>query len=482
VRYTHFQNNDPGEIWTWYYRNFSDIFPDCDSECCAYPADATCCDPDGYPLGCSSTHITPVGKQASLYQRDVIDDGTAPHKSGDDAAEDCEYGDQYKWLQGISDRDQSELYRHWGVSGSTVTETTRRHLCQTAIAVFHREHWYERSYNSLSQADNPSATDTDNTAAPCGSAKWWIFACTGCVVYSWEVKSSSLDATIGADTADAFLVKVNAGEPVPEAWLDVLVSDGIIDIGDHEQPGGEIIKKTLTHYSTATGGRPTSEVAYFYGREAGWTYVCEDFTAGNEEDVMDADFPQIVRRSSETCHTPVGSTNCHTAAPLPANGCTECATTAYGDPASIGCNPCDDPVGDCVNPVLAICGDGDYSCDGDIVVGTCRGVWVQYWAYLFAKPSGAYTENYVCANAGVNNGYLCRIADATDTCVWRNLPTDIHHQIPSTVSGSMRDGTSNTAQLCCGGEGTINYSDFKCPAATPNSQGCPTPPIWGPTL
>ena len=485
-RYTHFQNNDSGKIWTWYYRNFTDIFPPCDTDCCGYAGDSTCCDPLGYPTGCSSTYFRPDGQLASLFQKDAINTGTAPNLNtlASDYPEPCEYGDEYTWLQGISDRDPNEYYRHWGVSGSTVTEVSRRHLCQTVIAVFHREHWYERTYNGLSITDNPDATPADIAAAPCSTPKWWIMGCTGAFLTSGDVKVlSSLDATIGAGTADSFLVKVNAGEPVPEAWLDVLVSDGIIDIADHGQPGGEIIKKTLSHYSTPTGGRPTTEVAYFYGREGGWTYVCEDFTAGDEQAVMDADFPQIVRRSSETCNIG-GLTDCHTAAPLPANGCVSCATTPYGDPASILCNPCEPGgMGECDEPTVTTCGDGGDTCYGDVIVGTCRGVWVQYWEYLLPKPTTTYTLNYICASAGENNGYLCRIAKEGDKCAWPELPDEIHHQIPPTVSGSMRNGTSNTSKLCCGGEGTHSYSGVECPSSSPNVHDpCDDPPVWGPDL
>lgn len=482
-RYEHFQNNDPTKVWTWYYRNFADIFPPCDSHCCGYTDDVDCC--DGSDLSdCSLTHRTPTGGPASKFQANVIDHGSAPALSSDASAEDCQYGDEYTFLQGISDRSAAEYYRHWSVSGSTVTEVSRRHLCATVIAVFHREHWYKRSYNSLSTTDNPEATTIDNAAAPCGTPKWWVMACSGCFVTSSDVMiASSLDDVGGVDVREDFLVKVNNGDPVPEAWLDVLVADGIINIGDHGRPGGEIIKKTLTYYRHAEVGRPIDVVAYFYGRSAGWTYVCEDFTAGSEQDVLDNYFPQIVRRSSVTCDTG-GDGNCHTAAPIPANGCTSCTTTPYGDEPPGACDPCAIPpaMGDCGLPVHTSCGATGDTCYGDVVVGTCRGVWVQYWEYLLAKPTATYALNYVC-NGEPNNGYLCRIAKEGDKCVWNELPDEIHHQIPPTASGSVRLGTSDDANLCCGGEGSHQYSGEPCPSSTPNApDDCDEPPDWGPDL
>lgn len=482
VRYKHFQNNDPTRIFTWYYRNFSDVFPQCDEVCCGYGTDdGDCC--DGNDDGdCSQTHRRPTGALASKHQANIIDHGWSQAQDNDtDSSKDqCEYGDDYKWLQGVSDRSSSEFYRHWGVSGSTVTELTKRHLCATIIAVFHREHWYERYENSLDATDSEGGSDIDRAASACATPLFWAFACAGNWVSTWEIKTlSSLDSVIGSGTADDFLIRVNAGDPIPEAWLDVLEDDGIIGpVKDWGQAGGELIKKTLSHYNDRGQG-PSTETAYFFGRPGGYTYVCADFTSGNEQDVLDNYWPQIVRRSSVTCDIG-GDSNCHTAAPVPGNDCT-CATTTYADPASIGCNPCViDGMGDCVLPVESTCGDGDYSCHGDVVVGTCRGVWVQYWEYLLKKATETYTLNYVCSGE-VNNGYLCRI-NPGETCDWDELPDDIRHDIPSTVSGSMRSGTSDTSNLCCGGEGTHNYNSFKCPSDAPNSAACPDPTVWGPGL
>ena len=487
VKYEHFQNNDPDKVWTWYYKHWQDVWPTCKDPCCGHGNDdEQCC--AGTTSLCSGTYKNAVGGKASKYQASVIGGGTADKESLSDDAADCEYGDEFEFLEGVSNRSTAEYYEHYGVNASgQVMPVVYRHLAETVIAVFHREHWYKRFYNSLDINDNEDATPEDTAAARCATPRFFAFGCSGCWVGSGEVKSSSLDSTIGSGTADSFLIKVNAGEPVPEAWLDVLVSDGIIDIGDHGQAGGELIKKTLSHYNSRGQG-PTTETAYFHARPGGWTFICADFVATNDDDALDDNFPQIPRRSSVTCET--GADNCHTAAPIPGNNETTCQNEpGYGDAATLTCNPCgDDQMGNCGLPLVASCGldSNTDTCQGDVVVSSCRGFWAQHWEYVLPKATEAYTLNYLCHSdddGTSHNAYLCRIPNATKTCDWDELPDEMHHDMPTTVSGSVRNGTSDGTKLCCGGVGMYRYNSAECPGNGPDApDACDEPPEWAPDL
>ena len=488
VKYSHFQNNDTDRIWTWHYDNWSDVWPVCDDPCCGFGSDdAQCCDGSVLSL-CSDDFYNASGGYASKYQRSVIANGYATKENALPAI-DCQYGDQYKFLQGVSDRSTDEYYKHWGVTGGTVAYAGLQKLSATIIAVFHREHWYKRYSNSLTATDAEGGSSTDRAAAACSSGKWFLFGCSGCWLSSWECKEhSSLDSVYGAGTADSLLVKVNAGEPVPEAWLDTLEDDGILGpIKDWEE-GGKLIKKELTYYNNL-GVDPTTVTDYFFARPGGWDYVCEDFVATDEQAALNADWPQIPRRFSVTCDTG-GESNCHTAAPFPVNDCTECVTTNLGDPASIGCNPCGtgtDPMGNCDPPVLNSCGlDTDAACTGDVLLGTCRGLWVQSWSYALTKGNASYSKNYQCDSIDSSgdpwNGYICRVANEGDTCTWTELPDEMTHLLPGRISGSMRDGTSDTDHLCCGAEGQLWVDPVNCPASSPTGDDCDEPPSWGPGL
>ena len=483
VRYDHFQNNDISKVYTWYYQNWADVFPPCKDDCCGYGTDDdNCC--DGTTLAdCSSTYYLYDGSQASQFQAQVIATGTAPAESGETHADDCDYGNTYDFLRGVSNRTGAEYYRHWEYtpSGGVVEASSRVRLVESVLCLVRREKWWERYYNSLSQTDNPSASDTDNAAASCATPKWWAFGCSAQWVATWEIMLlSSLDDVGGVDVREDFIEKVHEGEAIPEAWFEVLVDDGILGpIKDYDQAGGELIKKTLSYYTHPSRGRPTTATAYFEAAPGGWTYICHDFHA-TPSSQMDTYFPQVARRYSISCD--VGEdNNCHTAAPIPGNDCVGCITTTHGDPASVGCNPCGS-MGDCDPPVTATCGDTEPEiCNGDVIVGTCRGVWVNYWSYLYAKATGTYTLNYVCGDS--NNGYLCRLDDIADTCEWDDLPAAVPHWIPQEVSASVRNGTSATANLCCDGKGTFLHSSiYVCPATTPRADACDDPPVWGPGL
>lgn len=447
--------------------------------------DAQCCAGVGL---CSSDHYNFSGGFASKHQADAISKGAADPRSPSTDAEDCDYGDTYDFLKGVSDQTSTRFYKHYGVnaSGQVVLPVYVR-LPVAVIAVFHREHWYKRYSNSLDLSDRDGGSDIDRDAARCMSPLWWAFGCTGVWITSGEVKSSTLDAQFGAGTADAVLIKVNAGDPVPEAWLDHLESEGLLGPVKDWESSGKLIKKELVYYN-AFGSNPQTTTEYFFGRPGGWTYICSGVTETDLQTYLDDYWPQIPRRSTTNC-TVLGASDCFTSAPIPGNNCVSCDTfAAYSTGLPSGCDHCSGSMGDCDPPLLSSCGSDGLTCFGDLAVSSCVGVWGQYWEVILPSPTGSLSLNYSCklnqdvVPAEEFNSYLARIPSAGTTPVWPDLPDDIRHQIPATVSGSVRNGTSDGAKLCCGGEGTVGYGSVDCPASGPNAGACDEPPSWGPGL
>ena len=481
VDYDHFHPED--RTYTWFYEKPSDgnIWPPCTSPCCGYDDaspgfnDAECCDSG---LQCSTTYRQYTGLAASRLQQQIIEDGSVPHLGNDSDAEDCEYGDAYWFLQDVANHDTAHRYRHWIVVSGAVTETSTQNLEQTMLCVVHKEKWWERGYNSLNQDDNPSASDSDDAESNCRTPKYWVFACSGVPLYSWEIKQLS---SLTTQQQDDVIIAIHNGDPIPENLADILEQDGILVAKDHERVDGKIIEKTLRYLNNDAGGADTTETAYFYARPGGWTYVCQKFSANPAVDLA-AKFPQLPRRFSVggvdwqtgAIECDQGSEdNCFTASPLPGNDC-ECAFT--GGPGG-GCDPCAGLIG-CAPGVLSACGGtSDIYCMEDVIVGNCKGVWAQFSHYY--KNLATDSNEYECGVS--NDGYICRVMPG-GTCDFGSLPDEIGHEIPTEVSESVRNGDTANGALCCGGEGTYERGTAQCPALTPDAADCDDPTNWGPNV
>ena len=191
VEYEHFHPS--GRTYTWFYERDYEVWPPCEgAPCCGYENltydDAQCCQ-DG--VLCYPTYRTWDGDDCSRYQGAAIAPGTIPHLGSLADSEDCSVGDSYWFLQNVADHPQTSKFDHWEVVGGVVTAVSSRSLEQTMLCVVHKEKWWERDYNSLSQTDNPSASDIDNAAANCRTPKYWVFACSGIPLYTWEIKQLS---------------------------------------------------------------------------------------------------------------------------------------------------------------------------------------------------------------------------------------------------------------------------------------------------
>ncbi len=462
VEYDHF--HPTGRTYTWFYERDYEVWPPCEgAPCCGYQNltydDAQCCQ-DG--VLCFPTYRTWDGNDCSRYQGASIDPGTIPHLGSLSDSEDCSVGDNYWFLQDVANHSTTAKFNHWEVVGGVVTSVRPRSLEQTMLCVVHKEKWWVRDYNSLSQTDNPSASDIDNGASNCRTPKYWVFACSGIPLYTWEIKQlSSLTTT----EQDDLIVKVTNGDPIPEAYADTLEADGILFAKDYGRTDGKVVKKTLKFEISSV---PYTSIAYFYARPGGWTYVCQDWSSTPAEL---SDWPQIPRQFSESCDFG-GDNDCFTASPIPGNDC-ECHFEGT-IPAGCSGDPCDgDFADDCDPGVVTTCGtDG---CARDTIIGNCKGCWVQFSQYFLKLPSAS--SQYGCNVS--NNGYVCRV-DPTGTCDFGLLPTGISHWIPSVVSGSYRSGNTSLSDLCCDGDGTIVISGADCPATTPLAADCDDPPVWGP--
>ena len=476
VDYIHFHPNT--RTYTWFYEKVDglNIWPPCTHPCCGYDSaapgfnDVACC--SGTTSQCSTTYRQFTGSPgnstfASKFQQDAINPGTSPHRSSNSVADDCEFGDSYLFLEGVANSSSSSQYNHYVVnsSGVVVQTPSTRKLEETMLCVVHKEKWWVRDYNSLNHDDNSSVPDgsVDDQASGSRTPKYWIFACTGVPLYSWEIKEvSSLTTT----QQDQVLVAINNGDPIPEDLADILESDGILLVKDYERTDGKIIKKTLKTSNGSVG------IEYFWGRPGGWTYVCQQFDQSPATAILK--FPQIARRSREPNASGSdfgGTNNCFTAAPIPTNNCV-CNST--GGPGG-SCDPCSGLGTDCNEGLAQFCGGATDTCFQDIIVGNCRGVWAQFTHYYLNLPGSS--SAYEC---GVSNDvYICRV-DPGGTCDFGNLPDEISHPIPEPVSASIRNGLSSNP--CCGGDGTINFGSVECPATTPNAPDCDDPSVWGPNV
>ncbi len=495
VDYKHFQHNDLTRVYTWFYEK-DGLWPLPTNDCCGYDGtcppnsnDALCIDPgpDNCYQGCASggngDWRMQDGALATRLQQDLISYGSGPGKAGGafgnpTRVADCEYGESYFWLQGIADSDKSTFYKHWYYDTffGAVLQASNRTLERTLLCVFHKEKWWKRDYNSLDWEDNPEVPEgsDDDVASATRTPKYWVFACSGIPLYSWEVKELS---SLTVAEQDDLIQRIALDQPVPESYLDTLEADGILELKDYDRADGKIIKKTLR---PALGNDVTE---YFFARPGGWTFVCIDFAQYPATAIED--WPQIARRSRWESNPSYsfGSSGCFTGAPIPSE--CECESVKIS-PNPAGCPDSCDTCGDgsnlpdgCTLGVSTGCSDRPGECTPDLIWGNCKGCWIQYVQYVTTGATTA-SGNPPQGCEGVYNSYLCRVP-VDGTCDFGLLPDDVHHFAPVNLSAFIRNG--GTADLCCEGQGLYKAGVYVCPAKNPNSQEeCDEPPDWGPCI
>jgi hypothetical protein len=477
VNYSHFHKLGNARLYTWFYeKGLVDVlWPACNNPCAGY-SNATCDDDtlcgETSTLG-SSTHRNGADLQASCFQQQAIIDGTIPHddRTSIAHADDLEFGDAYHWLQGIADASTAKNFTHYAPQpdGSYTTQANNN-LNATLLCVVHKEKWWHRTYNSLSQTDNSSASNDDNSASGCRTPKYWIFACTGVPLFSWEVVNAENAGTISSSERVAIFSAWSSGGALPEDAIDKLEAAGILDVEDFDRGDGKIIKKSMTYTES---GASVTEDWYFYGRPGGWDYVCQDWSGSTTN--FDSIFPQIPRRTSVGCSFGPTANQCYTAAPLPGNGCS-CQRNATNQTGTGICQACMTSYSNvnCTSQPTTSCGSSSggwtSTCTQDTIVGNCKGLWIQFTQYDLVDLS---TASYGCTMT--NDAYLCRIPPG-GSCDFGLLPDEMGHNIPEEVSGSIRAGNSPSGfSGCCGGLGTYQLGSAVCPATTPRGDACADP-------
>ena len=474
-RYEHFHERDPNETYEWWYQAPSDaLFPPCENTCCGYQWDSTCCASGGTHRRCDRNYKLYSGAKCSPFQRNVIVSGSIPANNPSPATS-CNFGRSYKWLDGLSNFPTifGLSFNHWEVIlGSVVGPTTKPSPVQTIAFLAFPTKWWMRGntpgggprvgFNSLSQTDNAAATATDNAAADDRTPKWWVYACTGQPVFTWELYELS---SLTTAEADAILLAVAAGEPLPAASMQKLEDDGILakpqDWGDAQ---GRPIKKTM-RYSTGF-----EQTRYFWGATGGWSFACQDFSATPAASLSQY-WPQIPLKYSMSANF---GGSCLTGAPIPGNNC---ACQSSGGP----CDSCQSPApAGCMPFPAPACGSGNppHPCDVDVVIGNCKGVRMQYAAYQLAIPSATYSIPFTCqSNQSTLGRYEAAVEPANPLdpapIDYTQIPppADLSHYIPRSVSEATRNG-DNGNPMCCGGIGVLGVGAVDCPANAPTGAVC----------
>lgn len=339
------------------------------------------------------------------------------------------------------------------------------------LCVVHKEKWWQRFYNSMRDTTSvpPPSTSDQNTGSD-RTPKWWLFACSGIPLFTWEIME--LSSLSDDDKKDLFSGIAN-GTYVKESIFDTLEADGILEIKDHGRTDGKLIKKTMRAASSSI----PDTTKYFYARPGGWDFVCLGFSSNGDANGLEADWPQISRRFRSD-----STDSCFTGAPIPTNGQVASQTFA---PATPGDSACDLVTGGCDNlPVNCDCGAFSFcgspdpeNCLIDTIVGNCKGCWIQHIQYASTATQGVSSCN------GVFNSFLCRVPDLSTQCDFGELPNEITHQIPYVVSKLGRQSPPVSTILCCDGTASLQYGLATCPASRYDStETCAPPEEWGECL
>ena len=472
-RYEHFNYTNPNETYVYYYKQPSDLlYPPCENVCCGFANDSICCASGGTSRSCSKRYRLFTGGKCSPFQEQVIKTGSVPTLQPSPAVG-CDYGPSFKWLDGVANfRAPFGLqFNHYQLLNGAIVQTTKNHLVQTMAFLVFPTKWYMRGntpgggarvgFNSLSQTDNPAATATDNAAADNRTPKWWVYACTGQPVYTWEIyELSSLTTT----EADEMIEAVAAGRPLNPNSMQKLENDGIIatpqDWGDAQ---GRPVKKTI-RYSTGF-----EQTAYFYGATGGWNFVCQDFSATPVQTIEEF-WPQIA--FGHSISSDFGDA-CLTAAPIPGNGC-------FCESEGGNCNSCDSPPVGCFPNPSPTCGSGNppKPCVVDVITGNCKGLRFQNATYQLAIPTQQFPARYSCQSNIATIGRYEKSEEPTNPLDPAPIdyseippPANLSHFIPEPISQATRN-LQNDLPLCCGGEGVLGVGSVDCPASSPTAPNC----------
>ena len=479
VRYEHFHQHDPTKLYSWRYEkdfSFGALFPLCENACCGYTSDSVCCSSFGTSPSCDPNFRSTTGARLSPFQVQAITNGSVPANvfpapSQNTSAAGCEFGNIYRWLDGLADAPtiRGSTYNHYTVASGVVFQSTVTHLVEALLCVIGPTKWWQRSYNSMARLDGDGGTATDRAAAALRTPEWFVYACAQQPIFTFEIKDMSSLTTVQADD---FIIRVHNGDPIPEAYIDILISDGIIQKPqDWGTAGGDApLKKTV---QTTQGA---SQTFYWYMREAGWSYACSDFSSTPAADLA-ALWPQIPFRTSTAASGFQWGDSCLSATAGPGNGCT---CTSSGGP----CNACgSSPPAGCLENPSPACdqGSGPYQSCGpiEIGIGNCSGLRAYAATYQRDIPTAGASDPFSCQSNQATLGRYPSADEPADPYLPAPIdytklppPVDLSHFVPWQISRASNQG-NNPNSVCCGGAGVFRSGSATiCPATSPTGASC----------
>lgn len=382
----------------------------------------------------------------------------------------CPY-DQFYWLKGIYDdytdgeSNAVAKYRHWEYqldpssgtctgAGAGLVETsatgTYKRLAETIIGVFHKEKWFQK----IDHYDG-GTEDCDTVSSwACQVPGYWVFACAGIPVFSWEVGLMQEAGKITSSDMERFFKSICLGEPagktaegrrVLEAleskhWLHAdSVGLSILQLKDFAgttlptessavaNTERRLIRKDLAQYTYSSGSHQQTVVRnkFYHARPGGWTHVCSNPPPGggvncgtvlSEADIL-ANCPQVPRTVG--CKATTGNCGfnvtqgqeddqghagddsglrdiiggCLNAWPFP-----QCASCSELDTCSVfGIGPCQGFGDRCLPSELSVCGDSFWPlCQQTTFRSECDSIrfdWSFYIDNQKAKDYGGQNQN-----------------------------------------------------------------------------------------
>lgn len=220
------------------------------------------------------------------------------------------YYDGFDWIDGISGDSYNTNpffgYHHYYWDGSGVVQkldaggnAALLPLAYTIVSVYHREKWYQ----ACEKADQPTSSCENVLTWGCRVPEYWIFACAGLPVFSWEIhemfvagkitsdeynhffESQYLNEPLGGGTFGPSLVKKletsHWHAPSDAAGYSILQTKdwrGVTFPGETTPvPSTEtrLVRKDLKVYSS-TGATQIQDNQLYDARRGGWTHCCRN--------------------------------------------------------------------------------------------------------------------------------------------------------------------------------------------------------------
>ena len=460
VRYSHYESTN--RLYNWKYYTPTDTLPPCVEGCWGYDDpvalnDTECCNDPTNASRCSNALLPTTGFMSGLQYSIIKGTNVTKKLSSSTVCATKDFEDGYRHFDGIADHASTsfEFYNDNRYIVGTGWVNTPKRLGQTIFVILHRTKWWKRYFNSIHPNDCIPADCESGTVASCRTPQYWDYECSGTPLFTWELYNIPSTIVTDQEKIDLWTAYGN-GTPMDQDVLDAVMEYLDKTPRDLGRSDGKCIKTELIDTLGNTADK------FSYAREGGWKYVC--YT----NDTPVENFPQWVTNYSTDCEFG-GNDNCFTAAPIPQP--TTCSSAVSCD----GISPCDGaPVGASI--LYTGCDLFQVvSCAQDVGIGDCSGVWFGFFQHCNTAPQKVYSNPYNCCIH--NEAFLCVVEDGTKLCDCSALPQQgLRASLAPIVSSSVRNGTSNSANLCCGQDGMFQQGSVICDCvSSPNTRGCTGP-------